>query len=105
MDYFKGFSSKLLDPKGYDFEELALEIFHFQAKYNKVYQNFIQARNINPKEIATIWQIPFLPIQFFKSNPVVTGHVMDFPDFYSSSGTTGAVTSKHYIWSESFYLK
>src|SRR5690606_33685923 len=101
MDYFKSFSAKLHDPLGFDFEELAMDLFYFQAKYNKVYQNFIKARNISIKKIETIEQIPFLPIQFFKSSAVVTGNLADFPTYYSSSGTTGAISSKHYIWSES----
>lgn len=105
MDYFKSFSSKLLDPGGYDFDSLALELFHFQAQHNKVYQEFIQARNLNVREIKAVEDIPFLPIEFFKSKAVVTGNAVDYSDFYSSSGTTGAVTSKHYIWSQTFYLK
>src|SRR5690606_26627502 len=54
--------------------------------------------------IGTIHQIPFLPIQFFKSHAVVCGEKSGFKKYYASSGTTGVITSKHYIWSEQFYL-
>jgi hypothetical protein len=45
-----------------------------------------------------------LPIKFFKDFPVVTGEMASFQGYFSSSGTTGAITSKHYFWSEEFYL-
>jgi hypothetical protein len=46
-----------------------------------------------------------LPISFFKTHKVVSGPEEDFRDFYSSSGTTGAITSRHFVWSEEFYLQ
>jgi hypothetical protein len=104
MDYFKSFSDRLLSPDGFDFEELALELFHFQAEHNAVYRAFIQARNLEVKKVDRIDQIPFLPIQFFKSHQVVCGSEGLFPAYYASSGTTGVITSRHYIWSEDFYL-
>ena len=104
MDYFKSFSDRLHNPAGFDFEELALDLFHFQAKNNAIYRTFIKVRGINIKQVDTIHQIPFLPIQFFKSHAVVCGKESNFEKYYSSSGTTGVVTSKHYIWSEQFYL-
>jgi phenylacetate-coenzyme A ligase PaaK-like adenylate-forming protein len=105
MDYFKSFSSKLNDPEGFDFEEMAMDLFSFQSAENKVYQSFLQARKIDRNKIRNIREIPFLPIQFFKSHPVVCGRPEDFENFYSSSGTTGVTTSRHYIWSEEFYLE
>ncbi|MEX2593125.1 MAG: acyl transferase [Anditalea sp.] len=105
MDYFKGFSAKLNDSKSFDFEEMALELFYFQAAHNKTYQSFVNARGIVTNQVKNIAQIPFLPIQFFKSHQVVTGNPDDYRKFYSSSGTTGAINSKHYIWSEEFYLE
>jgi len=104
MDYFKSFSEKLNQLEGFDFDGLAMEIFGFQAKHNRVYRSFIAARNIDVRQVTKVRQIPFLPIQFFKSHPVISGDEDDFKDFYSSSGTTGAITSRHYVWSERFYL-
>ena len=104
MDYFKSFSDRLHHPAGFDFEELALELFHFQAINNPIYRTFIDVRGIDIKKVGNIHQIPFLPIQFFKTHAVVCGEESDFKKYYSSSGTTGAITSKHYIWSEQFYL-
>jgi phenylacetate-coenzyme A ligase PaaK-like adenylate-forming protein len=50
----------------------------------------------NPSDTKRIEDIPFLPIQFFKTHQVITGekepHII-----FSSSGTTGSTTSKHYV--------
>jgi len=105
MDYFKSFSSKLNAPQGFDFKEMAMDLFNFQSSENKIYQSFLQARNIDCNKVNNIEDIPFLPIQFFKSHPVVCGQPADFNGFFSSSGTTGVITSRHYIWSKDFYLK
>ena len=64
----------------------------------------MKARKIDTKAVKSIRDIPFLPIRFFKDFPVVSGKISDYSAFYSSSGTTGMITSKHYIWSEAWYL-
>lgn len=105
MQDFKSFSEGLttnISPK--DFESRALELFRFQAKANEVYKEYLEARKVNVDSVKSLEQIPFLPIRFFKDFKVVCGSPSDFEDYYSSSGTTGLITSRHYIWSESFYL-
>ncbi|HMY43689.1 MAG TPA: acyl transferase, partial [Chitinophagales bacterium] len=80
----------------YDFDDLALEIFYFQYKYNKVYREFVDLSNIKIDSIHSIEQIPFLPIQFFKTHQIYCGS--EQPKFYfESSGTTQSINSKHYI--------
>jgi hypothetical protein len=49
-------------------------------------------------------EIPFLPIQFFKSHKVLSSQ-KPIERTFSSSGTTGSITSKHYITDISFYEK
>lgn len=105
MNYFKSFSEDILYSRIKNFEEKALELFKFQAKNNKIYKAYLEARKINPNQVNQIENIPFLPIRFYKDHQVVTGESEIFDQFYSSSGTTGAITSKHYIWSEEFYLE
>ena len=46
-----------------DFNEIALDIFRFQAKRNFVYKEFISLLNIDISSITNIYDIPFLPIQ------------------------------------------
>jgi len=100
---FKSFSERLDKLTSDQFEDFALELFHFQANSNAIYQAYLNARRINPSYIKEITDIPFLPIRFFKEKDVVCGDVRSFEKFYSSSGTTGMITSKHWIWSESWY--
>ena len=105
MDYFKGFPELLVDPGGFSFTEKAMELFYFQAKHNKVYEAYINARGVQVDQVRHLEEIPFLPVQFFKTHKVICGNEKGFTDFYSSSGTTGAITSRHYIWDERFYLE
>lgn len=78
------------------FENVALEIFQFQAEHCVVYKDYIYHLNINPSLITTLKQIPFLPISFFKTHEVLS--TITKPQIvFSSSGTTGLTTSKHLI--------
>ncbi|MFD2203502.1 acyl transferase [Shivajiella indica] len=104
MKYFKSFQEDILNLNIKNFEEKALELFYFQARYNVIYKEYIKYRGISVYSIRKIEDIPFLPIRFFKDFPVVCGEMSLFKGYYSSSGTTGAITSRHYYWSEEFYL-
>ncbi|WP_405575188.1 acyl transferase [Winogradskyella sp. Asnod2-B02-A] len=79
-----------------DFEALALEVFKFQFKNNKVYRSFCDLLYKHPSDIKSINEIPFLPIQFFKSHNVLSTS-LPFEKTFTSSGTTGSVTSKHLV--------
>jgi len=104
MQDFKSFSERVGNLRPEEFENLALELFRFQSTANPIYRSYIEARQINTRSVESVEQIPFLPIRFFKDHKVVSGNQSDFQDFFSSSGTTGMITSRHYIWSESWYL-
>lgn len=105
MQDFKSFSESLPFLDDVQFDDLALELFQHQSVENEVYSAYLRARKIDVKTIKSLESIPFLPIRFFKNFKVVSGQVGDFTNFYSSSGTTGMVTSKHFIWSEEWYLE
>ncbi|AGA76494.1 coenzyme F390 synthetase [Echinicola vietnamensis] len=105
MNYFKSFSEQVQGMNPSDFDSLAMELFRYQAKENTTYKAYLDARGVNPVEVKAVGEIPFLPIRFFKSHKVVSGPEEGFESFYSSSGTTGQITSRHFIWSEEFYLK
>ncbi|KEO74986.1 phenylacetate--CoA ligase family protein [Anditalea andensis] len=104
MNYFKSFSHELENLDSNDFEGLALQLFRFQALNNPIYRSYLTYRKINISAVQNLDQIPYLPISFFKNHKVISGPQDDFIDFYSSSGTTGSITSRHYIWSEESYL-
>jgi hypothetical protein len=95
---------KVLNLQAQDFDDLALEIFRFQAEHNLVYKKYLQHLYIQTDTIKTIEQIPFLPIEFFKTQMVVTGN-NPIKTIFESSGTTGQNTSQHHVADPDFYLE
>lgn len=87
-----------------EFEQTTLKVFRFQAEHNAVYRDFIQYLRVNPEEVDCIEKIPFLPIQFFKSHQVVS-NTQKAEKIFTSSGTSGSQTSKHYVTDLSFYIE
>ena len=104
MEEFKSFSKRLETLTLDHFEDFALELAQFQAIHNPIYAAYLKARKIQPSSIHKLEDIPFLPIQFFKDSQVYCGNPEYATQVYSSSGTTGVITSKHLLWSEEFYL-
>lgn len=78
------------------FNQLALRIFHYQAENNPVYKEYLFHLGTNISEIDSVYKIPFLPIEFFKTHKVLTGN-SDIQKTFFSSGTTGMRRSNHYI--------
>ena len=78
------------------FNSLALDVFKFQFENNSVYRSFCDLLYKHPSDIKRIEDIPFLPIQFFKSHDVLSS-TNPIEATFSSSGTTGSITSKHYV--------
>ncbi|WP_179343329.1 LuxE/PaaK family acyltransferase [Winogradskyella ursingii] len=87
-----------------DFEALAIEIFRFQFENNKVYRSFCDLLYKHPSDVKSIEDIPFLPIQFFKSHNVLSSS-KDIEKTFTSSGTTGSATSKHLVTNLKLYEK
>lgn len=85
------------------FDDLALELFYYQAKYNPLYADYLRLLQITPHSIKEIHDIPFLPIQFFKNYLIKTGD-WKHETIFTSSGTTGQVTSQHLVHDLEFYL-
>ena len=85
-----------------DFNEKALKIFHYQYKNNTIYKQFCDLLKKNPKNISSLNKIPFLPIEFFKNKSIFCGETIP-KTYFSSSGTTGMVTSKHFVKDISIY--
>jgi hypothetical protein len=55
-----------------DFNKTALQVFKHQFTNNKVYRSFCDLIYVHPSDVNTIEQIPFLPIQFFKTREVLS---------------------------------
>ncbi len=79
-----------------EFRHGALQIFNHQAKHNPVYSAFCHHLETDLQNIQAIEDIPFLPIQFFRSHKVITGK-QEHSVVFSSSGTTGTTPSQHLV--------
>lgn len=89
-----------------EFEKMTLKVFYFQAKHSSVYQTFLQNLHIDPLNITSVKDIPFLPIELFKNHAVYSvadRHKQVYQKVFISSGTTGQITSKHYVADLSIY--
>ncbi|MEZ7916626.1 MAG: acyl transferase [Polaribacter sp.] len=85
-----------------EFKALSLAVFKHQFKNNKVYRSFCDLLFVHPSSISTIEEIPFLPIQFFKSRKVLSS-LDEIQETFTSSGTTGSSTSKHLVTNINLY--
>ncbi|MFP4025208.1 MAG: acyl transferase [Thiohalospira sp.] len=78
------------------FNDFALKIFNYQAENNPVYKQFLFHLGVNVSSVESYQNIPFLPIEFFKSHKIITG-AADYEMVFYSSGTTSSIRSKHFI--------
>ena len=85
-----------------DFNRVALEVFQYQFQNNKVYQQYVRNLHIDTSVISHYSEIPFLPIQFFKTQKVSTLDTSPQITF-TSSGTTGMVNSQHPVYDLEWY--
>lgn len=84
------------------FDKLALKVFRHQHANNLVYRSFCDLLALNPSEVKAVKEIPFLPIQFFKSHKVLSSNSI-VQQTFTSSATTGTITSKHLVTDLDFY--
>ena len=85
-----------------EFNALALEVFEYQYQKTAVYREYCQHLGLSPRHITATDQIPFLPIEFFKSRRILASDRT--PELcFKSSGTTGANVSLHYIADPEIY--
>ena len=84
------------------FEKIALKVFRFQYENNTLYREFCEFLKVEKGNVRSLQQIPFLPIQFFKSHEVLSS-TETIQKIFTSSGTTGMITSKHQITDITLY--
>lgn len=88
-----------------DFNALCLSVFQYQHQNNSVYRDWVTALKINPDSITNATEIPFLPIEFFKSKKVITGSFSNKITIFKSSSTTSQTPSTHYVNNLGLYEK
>ena len=86
------------------FEKKALRLFVFQYESNPVYRSYCDLINCAISEVRSLKDIPFLPIQFFKSKRVCCENTQT-ECVFESSKTTGQISSRHYIADLALYEK
>ena len=96
-----------------DFEKLALKVFRYQFDNNKVYREFCTLLKKDKSNVKAILDIPYLPIQFFKSHEILSS-TETIQETFTSSGTTSPlipkggilhepIRSKHFVTDVSIY--
>jgi hypothetical protein len=100
---FKAFKHSIFNIRSpHEFNEIALSLFRYQYKNNKIYNRFVDALGVHEVKVYHPEQIPFLPVGFFKTHKIITGEFVE-DVFFESSGTTGMETSKHYVADAELY--
>lgn len=85
-----------------EFEKITLKVFRHQFDNNAVYRDFCTFLGRDRQNVKSVTDIPFLPIQFFKSHEVLSS-AQPVQETFTSSGTTGAITSRHLVTDVSLY--
>ncbi len=104
MEFIERFRHDIKAASDSDFESLALSAFKFQAEQNQCYKSYLSNLKIDVNNINSLIEIPFLPIEFFKSHHVVSSDT-PIAKTFKSSGTTSTGRSKHHLDRLNFYLE
>lgn len=84
------------------FPETAIKIFRYQAEKNPVYRAFISSLGRSAADVKSITEIPFLPVEFFKSQTVIAEN-LPAEIVFESSRTTGADPGRHFVHDLAIY--
>lgn len=104
MPDINSLSERIISVNSLTFDALAMEVFRLQFQHNPIYQSYVQALGRHMDDVNNIYDIPFMPIEFFKTKNVKTGE-WNTERVFESSGTSKSQTSKHHVFDEHFYLE
>ena len=84
------------------FDDAAMALFRFQSERCRPYAEYIRLLGLHPDDVRCVEDIPFLPIELFKTCDIYCG---DNPPqiVFTSSATTGMVPSRHPMADVSVY--
>jgi hypothetical protein len=102
MSLVSELQDRVLNANAKEFEVLAMEIFQYQSQNNSVYATYLKLlgkSNFKPDKLT---EIPFLPIELFKTKIIQTGN-WEAQRIFESSGTTQQQKSRHLIQSIHWY--
>lgn len=86
-----------------DFEKITIEVFQYQYENCLPYRKFCELLNTDPKRVVQSADVPFLPIEFFKTHKIFDRQRSKVESIFTSSGTTGMERSQHYVASNRIY--
>ncbi|HEX8349584.1 MAG TPA: acyl transferase, partial [Hymenobacter sp.] len=87
-----------------DVEETALALFRHQAVHCPPYREYLGLLGRDPQAVRQLTDIPFLPIEFFKTHEVRTEPaVWSSQEVFLSSGTTMQQRSRHLLRDPQLY--
>ncbi len=104
LPFLQPFKQEIFNTQTHNFEHKALELFKYQALHNPTYHAYLSHLRVDTDQINEINKIPFLPIEFFKTQQIITAQQLPQVVF-ESSRTTGQVSSKHYVADTDLYKK
>lgn len=102
MEFLNSFQDRVLNLDVKEFDQVALEVFRFQATGNPVYKEYIELLGIDPSAVTDLNEVPFIPIEFFKTHRITTGD-WNSKGLFTSSGTGKEGSSNHHVYSFEFY--
>ena len=84
------------------FNLAALKLFNYQTSATAIYKRFVELLKFKHTGIQHYSQLPFLPVSLFR-NHVITDQQTQPKFYFASSGTTGQISGRHYIYDMSLY--
>jgi phenylacetate-coenzyme A ligase PaaK-like adenylate-forming protein len=96
------FLNQIFESNILNFDELAIRLFRHQYEHNNNYRHYCQYIQVTPSKVKVAADIPFLPVQFFKTQEVKTGN-FEPEAIFTSSTSTGSIPSKHFVKEVSIY--
>ena len=91
-----------LQPNEDSFFEVAYDVYNYQKLNNPIFRSYLEYLGRIDKEIKSIEDFTFLPIDQFKLSPIKSGK-WTTEQIFQSSGTTGSTPSQHHVKNLKWY--
>lgn len=88
-----------------EFNEQALNVFRYQFQTNRIYHQWASNFVSDVKDVKEPKDIPFLPIELFKTHKVICGNNDACDEVFTSSSTTSQIPSRHYVKDVDIYKR
>ena len=85
-----------------EFELCALELFRFQANSCTPYREYLDLMGVDIKQVVSAEQIPFMPIELFKTHDIYCAGQQP-QIIFTSSSTTGITPARHLVADVTIY--